>query len=272
MEIRHYISELPTTVEASSAKKIVMNNFGIKEAKFYYLFNQIRNPTETLKDTIKRLVKEGYEIVTEPYEIKKDEEYSFIIAVSPLMKSHFEKYGQWTSLDFTYNMVTPKERGANKYAVGCFVGLSSCKHIVPFALVIACSETKDVYYSIFRSFFDLMGGVPQTIITDEAMSIKGAIKDLAEDKYFEGVHLLDCYHILKNVKKNLKDRSLLKNLSNLVHARTKPEYSQALKDCYELAEDGDVDAIAKFDRNREQYCFSYAPLSMFGFSASDSIN
>ena len=70
-----------------------------------------------------------------------------------------------------------------------------------------------------------MGGLPQTIITDEAMSIKGAIKDLAEDKHFEGVHLLDCYHILKNVKKNLKDRSLLKQLKNLVHARTKQEYT-----------------------------------------------
>lgn len=153
-------------MEASSAKKIVMKKFGIKEAKFYYLFNQIRNPSESLQETMKRLVKEGYEIVTEPYEVKKDEEYDFIIAVSPLMKSHFEKYGQWTSLDFTYNMVTPRERSGKKYAVGCFVGLSSCKHIVPFALVISCSETKDVYYTIFRSFFDLMGNLPQTIITD----------------------------------------------------------------------------------------------------------
>lgn len=86
------------------------------------------------------------------------------------------------------------------------------------------------------------------------------------------MHLLDCYHILKNVRKHLKDRSLLKNLSQLVHARTKSEYSKLLKDCYDAAEDDDVDSIARFDRNREQYCFSHAPLTMFGFSASDSIN
>lgn len=61
----------------------------------------------------------------------------------------------------------------------------------------------------------------QTIITDEAQSIKGAIKELTNDGFFPGFHLLDCFHILKNAKKYLKDKSLLTQLKNLVHVRTK---------------------------------------------------
>lgn len=44
----------------------------------------------------------------------------------------------------------------------------------------------------------------KVIISDEDYALSAALKNLKKDNEFEGVHLLDCYHILKNVKKNLR--------------------------------------------------------------------
>lgn len=54
-----------------------------------------------------------------------------------------------------------------------------------------------------------MGGSPEVLITDEETGLLAAIRELKEDRMFKGVHLLDAYHILKNVRKKLDEREHL---------------------------------------------------------------
>lgn len=56
---------------------------------------------------------------------------------------------------------------------------------------------------------------PNIIISDESAAIKASIKTLKEDNIFHGIHLLDLYHILKNTKKKLIEKSNLKLFSKL---------------------------------------------------------
>lgn len=48
-----------------------------------------------------------------------------------------------------------------------------------------------------------MGRSPHVIISDEDAAFSAAIDILRAKKEFDGHHLLDCFHILRNVKKNL---------------------------------------------------------------------
>ena len=55
------------------------------------------------------------------------------------MRKNFEKYGknQFMSFDLTFNLIKDNHPVTNeRYKLGCFMGLSSSKRLVPFALVI----------------------------------------------------------------------------------------------------------------------------------------
>jgi hypothetical protein len=82
---------------------------------------------------------------------------------------------------------------------------------------------------IFKSFFEMMKGEPATIITDEQASIISAIEQLKQDGDFQGCHLLDTFHILRNVSKKSKNRDLLYELRNAMFAKTRKEYNQFLE-------------------------------------------
>jgi deoxyhypusine synthase len=69
---------------------------------------------------------------------------------------------------------------------------------------------------IFKSFFDMMKGEPATIITDEQASIISAIEQLKQDGDFQGYHLLDTFHILRNVSKKSKNKYLLRRAKNTI--------------------------------------------------------
>jgi hypothetical protein len=55
------------------------------------------------------------------------------------------------------------------------------------------------------------------IISDEDTALNAALKNLKREGLFEGVHLLDCYHILRNIKKNLEDKSHWELFKELVY-------------------------------------------------------
>jgi hypothetical protein len=73
--------------------------------------------------------------------------------------------------------------------------------IIIFAVCVLCEETKDAFKRLFANFFEMVSGCPQTIITDEQKAIKIALSELKESNKFVGVHLLDSFHLLRNVKK-----------------------------------------------------------------------
>jgi hypothetical protein len=65
----------------------------------------------------------------------------------------------------------------------------------------------------------MCGGSPKTILTDEQKAIRAALSDLKQSNRFTGVHLLDWYHILKNIKK-VSGRAHLQNYKWLVKAKS----------------------------------------------------
>lgn len=83
------------------------------------------------------------------------------------MKQLFQKYGQFVGFDLTYNLVKdtigPDHK---KYKLGAILGLSACKKIVPFALVITLEDTKERMTQVFKSFGDIMGRMPKVVLSD----------------------------------------------------------------------------------------------------------
>jgi len=77
---------------------------------------------------------------------------------------------------------------------------------------------------MFKSFFEMMKGEPATIITDEQASIASAIKKLKADNDYQGEHLWDTFHILRNVSKKTKNSELCRALRDAMFAKTYPEY------------------------------------------------
>jgi hypothetical protein len=105
------------------------------------------------------------------------------------------------------------------------MGISGTRKLVPFGLVVSIDEKKERFHQIFESFFEIMKKEPKTIISDEDTSLIGALKDFK----FGGFHLLDTYHILKNVKKNLKVKNYFKIFSELCRLETADEYEGKVK-------------------------------------------
>jgi hypothetical protein len=143
------------------------------------------------------------DIRSDPFSESMDELPELMIVVSPKMKRNFEKYGNWVGFDFTFNLVQENHANGKNWKVGCLMGISSSKKMVPFGLVLSTEETEERFYSIFKSFFDIMKKEAPVIISDEDHALAAALKNLKRDGEFHGVHLLDCYHILRNLKKNL---------------------------------------------------------------------
>ena len=52
------------------------------------------------------------------------------------MKKSFAMYGDTVSFDLSFNMIKNIHESGKKWKVGFFVGTSSNKHIVPFAIVV----------------------------------------------------------------------------------------------------------------------------------------
>ena len=59
-----------------------------------------------------------------------------------------------------------------------FLGKNCYNKAICFAFSLLNTETTDVMTGIFKSFFEMMGGEPATIITDEQASIEAALRKL----------------------------------------------------------------------------------------------
>lgn len=51
------------------------------------------------------------------------------------MREQFQKYGQFVTIDVTYNLIKEKQNGVG-WGVAAFVGLNAHNHIVPFAICL----------------------------------------------------------------------------------------------------------------------------------------
>jgi hypothetical protein len=82
------------------------------------------------------------------------------------MKRHFGMYGDMASFDLTFLMIKGENFSGLRWKLGCFIGLSSARHIVPLGLILTLKETQEVYTRIFRTFFEAVGGCPAVIVAD----------------------------------------------------------------------------------------------------------
>ena len=58
----------------------------------------------------------------------------------------------------------------------------------------------------------MMKGESAVIITDEQASIESAIQQLKEEGDYQGEHLWDTFHILRNISKKTKNKELCRSL------------------------------------------------------------
>jgi len=72
-----------------------------------------------------------------PYYENMNELPELMLIVTPKMKENFEKYGNWVGFDFTFNLVQENHENGKSWKVGCFMGISSSKKMVPYGLVLS---------------------------------------------------------------------------------------------------------------------------------------
>lgn len=90
------------------------------------------------------------------------------------------------------------------------------------------SETKEDFISIFRSFFQIMNSEPEAIITDQQAAIIGALKEIKENEEWDGAHLLDTFHILKNLRKKTKNEALFDRLHQAMFEKLPGKYNEIM--------------------------------------------
>ena len=82
---------------------------------------------------------------------------------------------------------------------------------------------------VFRSFFQMMSGEPSAIITDEQPAIESALKQMKEDGDYQGHHVLDTFHILRNVMKKTRKEGIISALRDSMFVKTNEEYQKCLE-------------------------------------------
>lgn len=60
-----------------------------------------------------------------------------MIIVTPDMKEYFKKFGNYISIDYTFNLFRDLHDNGNSYKAGFILGSSFSRRIVPYAIIIA---------------------------------------------------------------------------------------------------------------------------------------
>ena len=153
------------------------------------------------------------------------------------------------------------------------MGISASKKLVPFGLVICNEENTRRYYQIFKSFSEIMNKFPPVIISDEDKGTIAALQSLSSERQFNGIHLFDVLHILRNVKKNLKNKALWHIFNQMVRQTSANKFNQLYNECKEgIDSEADFHVLKKFIENSHKYCLSQIPKAMYGFMPNTSMN
>jgi len=59
-------------------------------------------------------------------------------------------------------------------------------------------------YRVFQFFVQLHNRPPQTFVTDEQQTIISALEELKAKEFWNGTHVFDPWHALKNIRKKLR--------------------------------------------------------------------
>ncbi|XP_057755996.1 protein FAR1-RELATED SEQUENCE 5-like [Arachis stenosperma] len=111
---------------------------------------------------------------------------------------HYQLFGDVTAFDATYKK--------NKYScpLVIFSGVNHHNQTIVFAAALIMDETADTYIWLLRQLmFAMKGKTPTSIITDGAMAISNAVRDV-----FPKVrHRLCVWHLIRNATSNVGNPS-----------------------------------------------------------------
>ena len=118
-----------------------------------------------------------------------------------------------------------------KWGLGLFLGKNNHNKAICYCISLINIENKDTFMGVFKSFFEMMNGEPSAIITDEQAAIESALRQLKEDGVYNGEHLLDTFHIIRNILKKTGKEELISAFRDAIFAKTHEEF----KKCLEIA-------------------------------------
>lgn len=95
--------------------------------------------------------------------------------VTENMKKSYERLGDILCFDITYKLIKKKVGEARHAGVGFFVGHDGNSRIVLYGVSTIDKETSENFQILFDFFFDIMGHLPQTILTDDQKTIGYAL-------------------------------------------------------------------------------------------------
>jgi hypothetical protein len=137
----------------------------------------------------------------------KDKYPRTMVIVTPTMKKNFREYGDILSFDITYKMLKNTTNENQRYRLGVFCVTDTNIRILLAGIAILCDETTATMAKVFSFLFELHQKEPQSIVTDQQLSMESAIQLLRESDAYHGIHLFDPWHVLQTIKRKLKDRN-----------------------------------------------------------------
>ena len=98
----------------------------------------------------------------------------------------------------------------------------------------------------------MMGQQPKMLLSDEEPAIEAGLKLLYSEGKWNGIHCHDSFHVLRNIKKKLAEKSFLHFFSKLISARNKTVFSRYLRLAKrELSTSHrDIEVLSKFEQKK----------------------
>lgn len=68
---------------------------------------------------------------------KNEDNPEFMIIVTPSIKEYFQKFGNYISIDYTFNLFRDLHKTGHSYKAGFIMGSIFSRRIVPYTIIIA---------------------------------------------------------------------------------------------------------------------------------------
>ena len=101
-----------------------------------------------------------------------------LFLASPNMVRIYEKYHDCVRFDVTYSVCKLRDSKGAAWGFGIFSGFTESLSPCVFGMCFVKEETIKDFEFLFRTFFEQMGYVPDSIITDQQASVITALGKL----------------------------------------------------------------------------------------------
>lgn len=218
------------SIPIKSLKRLTEEKFHIKDSQFYYLNRKLLQLQSNVTEFVELMEKRGYETLYRTHEDGRRP--SMLLCVKSDRRGYFSMYGQCIIFDVTYNVCRrwkSSDSGiAQQYGLGIFSGISNSNSTIIFGFCLLTTEKTEDFIELFKGFFDLIGGTPQTIVTDEQAAINAALSQLKRERVFTGAHVFDNFHVLRNLARKVRNKEHLEEFKKLIFTKSSGTYEDRL--------------------------------------------